>query len=73
MGLSDFGRIGMGDGQNCKAMGMKVIACDEYPSPEGKSWEPMSAITELLAQSDVIALHCPLTPGEYGACLQGND
>ena len=54
-------------------MGMKVIACDEYPSPEGEALGTYVGLTELLEQSDVIVLHCPPDAGEYGACLQGND
>ena len=66
MGIIGFGRIGRATGRIAKAMGMKVIACDEYPSPEGKELGTYVGLTELLEQSDVIALHCPLTPENTG-------
>ena len=66
MGIIGFGRIGRATGRIAKAMGMKVIACDEYPSPEGEELGTYVGLTELLAQSDVIALHCPLTPENTG-------
>ena len=66
MGIIGFGRIGRATGRIAKAMGMKVIACDEYPSPEGEELGTYVGLTELLEQSDVIALHCPLTPENTG-------
>ena len=66
MGIIGFGRIGRATGRIAKAMGMKVIACDEYPSPEGEALGTYVGLTELLEQSDVIALHCPLTPENTG-------
>ena len=66
IGINGFGRIGRATGRIAKAMGMKVIACDEYPSPEGEELGTYVGLTELLEQSDVIALHCPLTPENTG-------
>ena len=62
----DMGRVIGKQGRIAKAMGMKVIACDEYPSPEGEELGTYVGLTELLEQSDVIALHCPLTPENTG-------
>jgi len=37
MGIVGFGRIGQATGQIAKALGMNVIACDEYPQRRWKS------------------------------------
>lgn len=61
MGIIGFGRIGRSTGQIAKAMGMKVIAYDAYPTDEGKAIAEYVDLETLLADSDVISLHCPLT------------
>lgn len=73
MGIIGFGRIGRATGRIAKAMGMKVIACDEYPSPEG---EALGNLCRPHGAFRAVRRYCPaLSPdaGEYGACLQGND
>ena len=62
MGIIGFGRIGKATGRIAKAMGMEVLAADEMPNDEGKSIGSYVNLDELLAKSDVISLHCPLTP-----------
>ena len=44
----------------CKGFGMKVIAYDLYPNKSLDFLEYVS-LDELLATSDLISLHCPLT------------
>ena len=61
MGIIGFGRIGRATGTIAKALGMNVIAYDEYPSPEGEEIGEYVNLETLFARSDVIALHCPLT------------
>lgn len=39
---------------------MKVLAYDSYQSDSGKEIAQYVELEELLASSDVIALHCPL-------------
>ncbi len=67
MGIIGFGRIGQVTGRIAKAMGMDVIAYDSYQTPalvdEGFSYVTLD---ELLTQSDVISLHCPLFPETEG-------
>lgn len=58
-GVIGTGKIGQIFIEICKGFGMKVVAYDPYPV-EGKGIEYVS-LDELLAQSDVISLHCPLT------------
>ena len=66
MGIVGFGRIGQVTGKIAKALGMDVIAYDEYPTDTGKSIAGYAGLDELLKKSDVISLHCPLTPSTEG-------
>ncbi len=66
MGIIGFGRIGRATGRIAKAMGMRVIAYDGYPCEEGRELGEYVGLDVLLAQADVIALHCPLTPENTG-------
>lgn len=63
MGIIGFGRIGQTTGKLAQALGMKVLAYDAYQNPALVSETCRYAeLDELLAASDVIALHCPLFP-----------
>lgn len=66
MGIIGFGRIGQNTAQIARAFGMKVLACDEHPNDAGRALGDYVALDELLAQSDVISLHCPLFPSTEG-------
>jgi glycerate dehydrogenase len=66
LGIIGFGRIGQTTGRIARAMGMKVIAHDEYPADTGKTIADYVGLDELFAKSDVIALHCPLFPSTQG-------
>lgn len=61
IGIIGYGRIGQATGRIAKAMGMKVLAYDSHCdlSLEDGSMHYVG-LDELLAESDVIALHCPL-------------
>lgn len=72
MGIIGFGRIGQATGRIAKALGMRVIANDEYPNDSGKAIAEYVTRDELLAQSDVIALHCPLFPSTQGIVNREN-
>lgn len=72
MGIIGFGRIGQATGRIAKALGMKVIANDEYPNESGKEIAEYVSREELFAQSDVIALHCPLFPSTEGMINKEN-
>ena len=61
MGIVGFGRIGQDTGKIAQALGMKVLAFDAYKRPELESETCRYAdLDTLLAESDVISLHCPL-------------
>jgi glycerate dehydrogenase len=66
MGIIGFGRIGQATGNIAGALGMKVIALDSNPNEKGREIASYVSLDELLAQSDVIALHCPLFPETEG-------
>lgn len=72
MGIIGFGRIGQATGRIAKALGMKVIAFDEYPNDSGKELAEYVSLDTLFAQSDVIALHCPLFPSTEGIINKNN-
>ena len=58
-GVVGTGKIGRTFAEICKCFGMRVLAYDKFPSPDnGLSYV---LLPELLAQADVISLHCPLT------------
>jgi len=62
MGLIGFGRIGQTTGRIAKALGMNVLAYDEHANEEGRKIAEYVDLDTLLKQSDVVSLHCPLTP-----------
>ncbi len=67
MGIIGYGRIGQATGRIAQALGMKVLAYDTYQNKELESETCRYAeLDDILAQSDVIALHCPLFPSTEG-------
>lgn len=59
-GVIGTGKIGQCFIRICKGLGMKILACDPYPLKDADfEYAPLE---RLLAQSDVISLHCPLMP-----------
>lgn len=66
MGIIGFGRIGQTTGKIARALGMRVLAYDSYPSESGKAIAEYVDLNTLLSQSDVVALHCPLFPETQG-------
>lgn len=61
MGIVGLGRIGTAVAQLALAFGMSVIAYDPFP---GTTADEISLVDldELFETSDVVSLHCPLTP-----------
>lgn len=66
IGIIGFGRIGQAEGRIAKALGMKVLAYDVYPNDFGREIGEYVDLDTLLAQADVITLHCNLTPENTG-------
>lgn len=66
-GVIGFGRIGQKTAALAQAFGMKVLACSAHPRKELETENCRYApLDKLLAESDVISLHCPLLPSTKG-------
>ncbi|PWU18633.1 MAG: glycerate dehydrogenase [Verrucomicrobia bacterium] len=61
LGIIGFGRIGRAVGKLGAAFGMKVIVCLDKPKPL-PMWARRVNLKTVFRQSDVLSLHCPLTP-----------
>lgn len=59
-GIIGTGKIGAAMCRICKGFGMKVIAYDMYQNPD-LDFVAYKTIDEVLQESDLISLHCPLT------------
>ena len=53
-------------------MGMHVLAYDVYPNDAGRAIGAYVDLDTLLAQSDVVSLHCNLTPENTGLVNKEN-
>ena len=65
-GIVGLGRIGKNLAKKMKALGFHVIAYDPYLQEKGIQEEdiPLVDFDELLQQSDIISIHCPLEGNE---------
>jgi phosphoglycerate dehydrogenase-like enzyme len=64
LGLVGYGRIGRAVARRARAFDMRVLATptrSELSAAERAAVE-FRALPDLLAESDVVSLHCPLTP-----------
>lgn len=59
-GIIGTGKIGAAMARMCFGLGMDVLAYDIYENTEIKSFVKYVSLDELLKQSDLISLHCPL-------------
>lgn len=66
IGIIGFGRIGQAEGKIARALGMNVLAFDICPNESGAEIAKYVSFKELLAESDVISLHCNLTSENTG-------
>ncbi|GMG87194.1 D-2-hydroxyacid dehydrogenase [Biformimicrobium ophioploci] len=57
-GIIGYGNLGQGTAALFKALGMQVLVAESFTGTEHAG---RTSLKELLAQSDVISLHCPLT------------
>ena len=62
IGIIGFGRIGRAVGKIANAFGMRVLAYNRSQCAEGAAIGTYVDLDTLLANSDIISLHCPLTP-----------
>jgi (S)-sulfolactate dehydrogenase len=67
LGLVGYGAIAKETAKRAAALGMSISAYDPYVPPESPQWEQPwgrvipSTLEELIAKSDVLSLHLPLT------------
>lgn len=66
MGIIGFGRIGRQVGRIARAMGMRVLAYSRTETEEGRAIADYVPLDTLLAEADVVSLHCPLFPETAG-------
>lgn len=60
LGIIGYGHIGQAVSRIAQAFGMKVLACSRTPKPG------LVPLEQVLQQSDVISLHCPLFAENQG-------
>ncbi len=67
IGVIGTGRIGRVFINICRGFGMNVLAYDKFPAEDLSSRVGVKYVEmdELLAKSDIISLHCPLTDETY--------
>ena len=65
-GIIGLGKIGQATAKILNAMEMKVLAYDAHETDSGRALAEYVALDRLLAESDVIFLHCPLFPETEG-------
>jgi D-lactate dehydrogenase len=63
-GIIGTGKIGTAMCRICHGMGMKVVAYDKYPNHQ-LEFVTYKEFDDVLAESDLVSLHCPLTEENY--------
>jgi D-3-phosphoglycerate dehydrogenase len=66
LGVVGFGAIGSEVARKARALGLEVIAYDPFAVPDRHPGISFVPLTRLLAQSDYVTLHCPLTEATRG-------
>ncbi len=69
LGLVGFGRIGQAVARRARGFDMRVMYCQRRradPAVERAHEATFAPLDELLAASDIVSLHCPLTPETRG-------
>lgn len=68
VGVIGFGRIGKSVVARLRPFGVSIVVADPYADPEAiraAGAEPVT-LDDLMAQADIITIHCPLTPETRG-------
>lgn len=66
VGIIGLGKIGRRSAQLFHAFGCRIIACSRSSHPDCPEYIREVSLQELLCSSDVVLLHCPLTPDTRG-------
>ena len=70
VGIIGTGAIGSRVAELYHAFGCKILAYDLYPKKDAPEYLHYVEMEELLAGSDIVTLHCPLTPESTGLINQ---
>lgn len=62
VGIVGTGKIGLATARIFNGMGCTVLGFDPYPSAAFEAVGSSVSLDEVLARSDIVSLHCPLTP-----------
>jgi (S)-sulfolactate dehydrogenase len=68
LGLIGFGSIGQVTAAKARALGCKTLAFDAFVAENDPAWRDTERtdLGGILARSDIVTLHCPLTPQTRG-------
>jgi D-3-phosphoglycerate dehydrogenase / 2-oxoglutarate reductase len=66
LGVVGFGAIGSDVARKAQAFGLEVVAHDPFAVPDRHPGISFVTLPQLLAQSDYVTLHCPLTDATRG-------
>lgn len=65
VGIVGSGKIGLATARILKGFGCQVLGHDPYPSAAFGELGEYVALDDLLAQADIVSLHCPLSPATH--------
>ncbi|KAK3897637.1 hypothetical protein C8A05DRAFT_38798 [Staphylotrichum tortipilum] len=63
VGVVGTGKIGIAFARIARGFGCRLLAYDPFPGEAFRQFGDYVSLEELLAQSDFVSLHCPLTEG----------
>ncbi|MGF1620596.1 MAG: hydroxyacid dehydrogenase [Rhodomicrobiaceae bacterium] len=68
LGLIGFGSIGQVTAAKARALGLRTLGCDAFLAADSPAWADTERadLQTVLTRSDIISLHCPLTPETRG-------
>lgn len=66
VGVVGTGKIGLTTARVLSGFGVRLLGYDPYPNPEAEALGlTYVSLDDLVAQSDIVTLHCPLTPDTH--------
>lgn len=65
VGIIGTGRIGLASARIFRGLGCTVLGCDPFHSPEFDGLGRIVPLEALLAESDIVTLHCPLSDATH--------
>ena len=66
VGIVGYGAIGIQTAELFHVLGCDIIAYDEFKRDDIPSYVTYKELDELMAESDIVSLHCPLLPSTTG-------